>query len=398
MNKKIRTWAFFATMILFNLAANFAHPVTPTVIKELGLHDYMFGLALAVMMSVNFLVSPFWGKINTYITSRRTLLVCCIGYGAAQLLFCYATTEGGILLARALAGIFVGGCFVSFLTYIVNTSPAEDQAKHLTYNATINSVAGALGYLVGGLLGAVNPRFAFLAQALCLCISGVLFYGICLKDGSQGDKPNLPQLIRDANPLKAFSDSRYFMNTAFVFLFAVNLLINFGNTGFDQAFNYYLKDQLSLSSAYNGVIKGAVGLISFVFNMSLCLWIIRKTDVRISMVVLTAVCALSALITVLPGRIPVFILFSVLVYAGYSVGIPVLQSILVNLAPPSQKNLVVGFFNAIKSLGCMAGSLTAGFLYGMFPKLPFACVCAVYCLSIAAAAGYLCYSRKPVTV
>ena len=398
MNSKTRSRAFFATMILFNLAANFAHPVTPTIIKELGLHDYMFGLALAVMMSVNFLISPFWGKINTYITSRRTLLVCCIGYGGAQLLFCYATTEGGILLARALAGIFVGGCFVSFLTYIVNTSPAEDQAKHLTYNATINSVAGALGYLVGGLLGVVNPRFAFLAQALLLCTSGVLFYGICLKDGSQGDKPNLPQLIRDANPLKAFSDSRYFMNTAFVLLFAVNLLINFGNTGFDQAFNYYLKDQLSLSSDYNGVIKGAVGLISFVFNMTLCLWIIRKTDVRISMVVLTAVCALAAFVTVLPGGIPVFILFSVLVYAGYSVGIPVLQSMIVNLASPSQKNLVVGFFNAIKSLGCMVGSLTAGFLYGVFPKLPFACMCAVYCLSIAAAVGYLCYSRKLVKV
>ena len=100
MNSKTRTRAFFATMILFNLAANFAHPVTPTIIKELGLHDYMFGLALAVMMSVNFLVSPFWGKINTYISSRKTLLVCCVGYGAAQLLFCYSTTEGGILLAR----------------------------------------------------------------------------------------------------------------------------------------------------------------------------------------------------------------------------------------------------------------------------------------------------------
>ena len=398
MNSKTRTRAFFATMILFNLAANFAHPVTPTIIKELGLHDYMFGLALAVMMSVNFLISPFWGKINTYITSRKTLLVCCIGYGAAQLLFCYATTEGGILLARALAGIFVGGCLVSFLTYIVNTSPAEDQARHLTYNATIHSVAGALGFLVGGLLGAVNPRYAFLAQALCLCISGVLFYGICLKDGAQGDRPSLPKLVRDANPLKAFSDSRCFMNTAFVLLFAVNLLINFGNTGFDQAFNYYLKDQLSLSSAYNGVIKGAVGLISFVFNMTLCLWIIRKTDVRISMVVLTAVCALSAFLTVLPGRIPIFILFSVLVYAGYSVSLPVLQSMIVNLASPGQKNLVVGFFNAIKSLGCMAGSLTAGFLYGVFPKLPLICMCAVYCLSIAAAVGYLSYSRKLVTV
>ena len=57
MNSKTRTRAFFLTMILFNLAANFAHPVTPTIIKDLGLHDYMFGLSLAVRMTVNFLIS-----------------------------------------------------------------------------------------------------------------------------------------------------------------------------------------------------------------------------------------------------------------------------------------------------------------------------------------------------
>ena len=48
MKYKVRFAAFFTAMVVFNLAANFAHPVTPTVIQELNLHDYMFGVALAV--------------------------------------------------------------------------------------------------------------------------------------------------------------------------------------------------------------------------------------------------------------------------------------------------------------------------------------------------------------
>ena len=76
MKYKTRFAAFFAAMTLFNLAANFAHPVTPTVIKNLNLHDYMFGLALAAMLFTNFLMSPFWGKINNYVSSRLTLAVC----------------------------------------------------------------------------------------------------------------------------------------------------------------------------------------------------------------------------------------------------------------------------------------------------------------------------------
>ena len=38
---------FFAVMFVFNMAANFVHPVTPTIIVDLNLNDYMLGLALA---------------------------------------------------------------------------------------------------------------------------------------------------------------------------------------------------------------------------------------------------------------------------------------------------------------------------------------------------------------
>ena len=94
---------------------------------------------------------------------------------------------------------------------------------------------------------------------------------------------------------------------AFVFLFAINIFINFGNTGFDQAFNYYLKEQLGLTSSYNVIIKAGVGFVSFIANMSLCIWIIKKTNVKKSMVVLTAFCALAAIGTLISVNIGIFI-------------------------------------------------------------------------------------------
>lgn len=257
MKYKMRFFAFFAAMVVFNLAANFAHPVTPTVIQELRLHDYMFGVALAVMLITNFLLSPFWGKINNYISSRLSLLICCLGYGVAQIWFAYATTELMIILARMFAGLFTGGIFVSFLTYIVNKSNPEDQGKYLTYSATIKSVASAFGYMIGGFLGEFSVRLAFLVQAGTLIAVAVAFFMICEPDSTANLK-DIPakQLMKEANPFQAFIDSKNFMCMAFVFLFAINIFINFGNTGFDQAFNYYLKAQLGLTSSYNGIIKG----------------------------------------------------------------------------------------------------------------------------------------------
>ena len=143
-----------------------------------------------------------------------------------------------------------------------------------------------------------------------------MFFFICRTEGeTERKRISVKQLAKEANPFQAFLDSRTFMSVSFALLFAVNVLINFGNTAFDQAFNYYLKDVLGLTSSYNGIIKAAVGLISFVSNMTLCIWIIKRTDTKRSMVCLTSVCAVAALGTVVSPGMGMLMGFGVLVYA-----------------------------------------------------------------------------------
>lgn len=393
MSYKTRFRLYCAVMVLYALCSNFAHPVTPTIIQNLGLHDYMFGVALAMMLGAQFLLSPFWGKLNHYLSSRTSLLVGCTGYGLAQLWFSMATTELGIACARFVAGMFVGGVMVSMLTYIVNMAKPEDQAKYLTYSATIQSVGGAFGYLIGGVLGEFSVQLSFGAQSVCLLATGVLFWLVCLPDADYQEKLQPRQLLRDANPVQAFVDCRHFMTRTFALLFILNVLINFANTGFDQAFNYYLKDQLELTSSYNGIIKAAVGLVSFVSNMTLCIWIIKKTNTARSITLLVTLCALASFGALLAPNIGLFISGSVLVYAGFSVSLPVLQNMVASRRP-DQKNLVMGFYNATKSLGSIAGSLTAGFIYAAHVKLPFAVTALIYTVGIAVAGSYLWRTRR----
>ncbi len=56
MNKN-KFLIFFLIAFMFNLAASFAHPVTPTLIVERQLDSSMFGVALAAMMTMYFLFS-----------------------------------------------------------------------------------------------------------------------------------------------------------------------------------------------------------------------------------------------------------------------------------------------------------------------------------------------------
>ena len=72
-------------VILYSLVANLVHPVTPTFIQMLGLHDYMFGLAFGMMSLANFLFSPFWGKMSERFGPGKVISFSVFGYACMQL-------------------------------------------------------------------------------------------------------------------------------------------------------------------------------------------------------------------------------------------------------------------------------------------------------------------------
>lgn len=376
---------FFVAAIVFNMAASFAHPVTPTLIQEYHLNDYMFGVALAVMQCAYFLMSPFWGKLNNYIASRKSMLICCLGYAVGQALFGMARTESMVIFARVFAGMFTGGAFTSFLTYIVNTSSDMERGRNLTIFATIQTVAGAFGYFVGGFLGEVSLNVTFAAQTACLALAGIAFFFICRDDRpADAGKIEPKRLVREANPFAAFVACRHFMTVLFAVLFASACLYNLGYTAFEQCFNYYIKDALGLTSKYNGLIKGVIGFVSLAANATICMWIIKKTNVRRSIVLVLGLGAVAITGVVFADSTLPFMGISVLFYAIYAVSLPLLQDLVARRAAhTTDSNLVMGFFNSTRSLGGIVGSLCAGFLYSSSPKSPFVFAAIALALSLS---------------
>ncbi len=373
MKNNRQLWIFYFGCAILNLGANTAHPVTPTIFTTLGLGSYMFGVALAAQLVTNFLFSPFWGRLSAYISSRKALLVTCIGYAGGQVLFGLARTEPAFIIARALTGIFCGGCFVCIMTYVVNTAPDPvSRGQQLTMTATIQMVFSAFGYLLGGLLGEVFTYLAIIVQVACLALAGVIFYLGCKDDTllppGQREKGKVKG---EFNPFSAFVAAKSFLTPLFTVLFIMCLLQNLGFTAFDQTFNYYIRDQFGFSSGYNGVLKGLMGLITLAANSTVCIWLIRRTDIRRSVVWVLAACSATMLAGILFEQIVPFVVANVLFFAFNSISLPVLQDLVASDVKTAQSNLVMGFYNAMKSLGAVVGALFAGFLYTANPKAPF---------------------------
>lgn len=364
---------FYTGSMLLNIAASLAHPVTPTIFTNLGLGNYMFGVALAAQLLTNFLFSPFWGWLSAYLSSRKVLLITCIGYGVGQALFGLATTEIGFIAARALTGVVCGGSFVCMTTYVVNTAPDHvSRGKQLTTTATFLMVGSAFGYFIGGLLGEVFPHFAIIIQVIMLALSGVIFYVGCVDDAHYTVQDlKKRKSLAELNPFHSFVLAKNFLTPVFMILFVACLLQNLGYTCFDQTFNYYIRDQFHFSSGYNGILKGIMGFISLVANSTICIWLIQKTNIRKSVIGVLAICSVAMFgVTWFEEIIPFIIVF-IIFFAFNSISLPLLQDLVALDGREEQNGLIMGFYNAMKSLGGIIGALFAGLLYTANPKMPF---------------------------
>lgn len=392
--KKYHMQIFFILIAMESLAANFAHPITPTLIKELQLPDYAFGLLYAGMAFTNFLFSPLWAKQVKRLGSKKVLCVCCIGYGFGQALFAIMKTLPTILIARLISGFFVGGIMVSFLTYIIHSSTLANRGRYLALSATLTTVFGAFGYLVGGFIGVKSILITFAMQSLVLMICGICFY-ICLSDDKEDGKTI--HFWKDANPFQAFMDSRYFMTAIFALLFFVVFLTSTASTAYDQCFNYYIKDQFNFNSSYNGMLKAMVGFISLLANTTICIWILKHTDVRKAIIVVLGLGGAFLLGVTFFNEILPFIIMNLLFFAINAIYIPLLQDMCASSSTHKDSAMVMGFYNAMKSLGMIGGALFAGFIYTLGAKLSFFFAALFFIIAMLLMIAYYHFTNKKIS-
>ncbi len=360
---------FLVVVAIEIMAANFAHPITPTLLQNLHMPDYMFGFVYAGMSFTNFLFSPMWATLGKRLGSKKTLLICCCGYGFGQFLFMLFKTPMPIMFARMVSGFFVGGIFVSQLTYIIHQADHESRGKFLALNATIQTVFGAFGYMIGGFSGLISTEFTFMLQVLTLVASGVLFFVIL--DEDKEETQTKFSFHKEANPFRAFFNARKFMSFAFIILFTVVFLTSLATTTYDQSLNYYLKDVFNFNSSYNGIMKAVVGLISLLANTTISLWIMRHTDVAKSFVVVCLVASLLLFGVYMSSDFLPFAFFNLLFFGVNAIYIPLIQDLCAKNATEAYSGEVMGFYNSMKSMGMVIGGVFAGAIYTAGPKLSF---------------------------
>ncbi len=350
-------------MFLYSLVANFAHPVTPTLIKDLGLHDYMFGLAFACMSLANFMFSPMWGKICSKLGPGKVYSAAFLGYGLMQFIFGLATQEWHICLARFGGGFFISAISVGQMVYVIKNSP--NKGKHLAFLATLNAVTAPFGFLIGGFIGDYTIRGTFYIQAVGLALIGVL--GMFILGDS--DVENVSMSLKEMNPLAAFVNSRDLIKGYVVFFLITVACSAFASTCYEQCFNYYIKDQFNFPSSYNGILKAGVGFIALAAYYLVTMRLLKTNTYKTITFVFATLFAMLVLVILFNDMIP-FIIINVVFFGCNSIYAP-LQQDKMTKRNKARSSEMAGLYNATSSIGMVIGSLSAGFIYAYGPKLSF---------------------------
>ena len=179
------------------------------------------------------------------------------------------------------------------------------------------------------------------------------------------------------------------MTKSLALLFTLSTLIFLGYTAVDQSFNYYLKDVFQFTSRYNGMIKGTVGLVSLIFNMTICIYLMKKTDIRKSNIVILFLGMLSVSASLVMKSPLHFIIAIMIFYGFYAIMIPLTQTLITNQAEKKTRNQVLGFYQATKSLGMILGAYIAGMIYSINVMNPFILGAVTFALALILSMIYL---------
>lgn len=350
---------------LISIVLNMAHPVTPVLIKSLKLPSIMFGIFFASMSLGNFFFSPIWGGLSDSKGRIRFLIIGLLGYGISQLGFGFVENTALIVIFRVLGGAFVTSYLTVALAYLTDITDSKNRIKYMSYYAGATTVGGALGALLGGVIGNSNYKITFLWQFI---LSAILCFGLYFMLGETIEKKNEKIKIN----LTSFSVKKYggMLNRNLTFIMIMVVMFYFASTSYNSTINFYIESVLNLPPTFNGIFISIAGIIGFLANILITPYIGKKFESGVIFKYITLILAVVITIVALIPNTILFFFFIIIFVSVCSIYIPIQQNIVTKLSKDNHGALM-GLQNSAKAVGMVIGSLFAGAVFDFGGRIPF---------------------------
>ena len=142
--------AIFLTVFIDLVGFGMVLPLHPYLAREFGANPLQIGCLMTIYSLLQFLFSPFWGRLSDTFGRRPILLISLLGSVVSHLAFGLGTSLWILFAARGFAGFF-GANISTAMAYMADTSPPHKRSQSM---ALIGAALG-LGFTIGPFLGGI---------------------------------------------------------------------------------------------------------------------------------------------------------------------------------------------------------------------------------------------------
>ena len=311
----------------------------------------------------NFIFSPIWGRLSDKGGRIKFMILGILGYGISQVGFGFSSNTAIIVFWRFIGGASVISFLTVILAYIADITDEEGRLKGMTYYAAASTFGGAIGSLLGGVIGNNNYKITFSVQFILSIVICILFY-LFLEETVTNK--NIEKVEKE----KMYSKSINSLNPKVIFIMSQVVVFFFAVTSYNSSINYYIESVLSLPPTVNGIFLAIAGIFGFLINI----FFTGKLAKRFGEVKALRISGISMALCIggatLFNLVPLFFLFILLFVGSSAVYQPMLQNIISKVSN-KDNGKIAGIQNSARAIGMIIGSLYSGFIFAYGSKLPF---------------------------
>ena len=332
----------------------------------MGASAFESGLLISVYSLMQFVFSPFWGRLSDKYGRRPILLVCLIGEVFSYLFFAQAKSLDLLFIARIFSGFF-GASISTASAYISDITTANERSKGM---ALIGAAFG-LGFLFGPAIGggltvwaehiSTDPYFrtsfsSYWVSALCLVT--FLFAWKYLKETRDPAKSPSQKLNRFMQIIKYFKLPTigplifvFFLSSLAMSTMEATLIL-FMKAKFDWGIK-----EVSFGFAYVGIVM--------IFTQG---YLVRKLIPRLGekQVLRTGLILMTMGLSgiAIAQSIPILALTQTFLAIGIGFVNPAILGAVSLLTDSNEQGASLGTTQGMASLGRIIGPVVGGALYG----------------------------------
>lgn len=249
--------------------------------------------------------------------------------------------------------------FPAIQASVADLTAASERLAGYTYVRVFANLGAAIGPMMGAFLAVYGFQWIFLIAGITSALEGILLY-VAVGETFSG--------VRAKKDINKDNSIRFSSNSFLIMFTLAGILFGFAIRQTGPAFTLYIFDIRNIQIITVGIIYSLNGLLVVLLQIPIFRLMNKKSNVMIWRAFGTMVYGISFLLLVIFSGEYAFLFIMGLITIGEDFSSPTTQTILMEVAPESQRGDYVGKYSFITSSGRIAGTIVGLGLLQFFYK------------------------------